>query len=175
MAVKLLVPPCLSWSARRPSGLDGREHDLPVMLRTRDRDVQHLAGAPVYRRYLCKGRAIEQGPRFALHDGNIVPPIIDHPALAAMRAGKDPAMLADAPPLPSATMATGWETRKITGRLAKDAGMLCQLRSISTTQRRNSLGVFDEVVEGRGLAMRCRIAMNPTPGPPYPPASTFRS
>ena len=76
---------------------DGGEHDLLVMLEDQGQDLHHLAvtarpleqmllQGPERRRHLGEGRAVAQGAGLALDHGQIMPPVIEGPALAIMDA-----------------------------------------------------------------------------------------
>src|SRR5271156_4983694 len=124
---------------RRDAGLqrqfDGGEHGLFVMLEDQGQNLDHLAVAarrlehallqsPEGGRQFDERRAVTQGARLALNDREIVPPVVNRcGALPFVGAGKNAAMLAHDLPLGDDDDRSGY-TRRLTGRLANDAGTL---------------------------------------------------
>src|ERR1700734_2362874 len=76
----------LRWRASLQRQFDGGEHGLLVMLKNESQNLDHLAVAarrlehallqsPEGRRQFGEWGAITERPRFALNDGQVVPPI----------------------------------------------------------------------------------------------------
>ena len=124
---------------RRGAGLqrqfDRGEHGLFVMLENQGEDLGHPAVAawrlehallqsPEGGRQFGEGRAVAQGSRLALNDRQIVPPILTVVVLFCWgERAKTRRCSQTICPSAATTMRSGY-TRKLTGRLAKDAGTL---------------------------------------------------
>ena len=114
--------------------LDGAEHRLLVVLQDECQDLHHLpvaAGMPEQLTlqlpeavgHVGKRRAVAQRARLALDDRQVVPPVVDgRPWI--MGAIDDPCMLAQGFRPPAAMTIRSGSTRRLTGRLANEAGML---------------------------------------------------